>query len=147
MTRGLNLGTKDSNALVLNNYVGAIGVALFFFDTLFQFDHLVLLIHFAATYVGGIEEKGALIQLSITGFLSVVCVGLFNLQQDYKLKEVAGQINDQLIEKFAFQTKRKAFKMSSWGSIKKGDVIKVKRDKEIPCDCLILNITGSKLEH
>ena len=37
--------------------------------------------------------------------------------------------------------------MSSWGSIRMGDVIKVKHEHEMPCDCLILNILGSKLEH
>ena len=80
--------------------------------------------------------------------MSVVCVAFLNLAQDLKLARAAEQINSQHVEKFAGnKTRRKSFKVSTWGSIKAGDVIRIKRDQEIPCDCLILNIAGSRLEH
>ena len=57
VTRGANLLKRDSNALVLNTYVGIFGVALFCFDTLFQFDHLILLVHCTLLYFGGEASK------------------------------------------------------------------------------------------
>ena len=69
------------------------------------------------------------------------------MYQDLLQKDAAKQINSQIIDKLSTQSRYKVFKSSNWGSIKIGDVLKIKLNQEVPCDCLILNIIGSKLEN
>ena len=45
-----------------------------------------------------------------------------------------------------FSKKHRSFHWRDWGNISIGDVIKINQNQEIPCDALILNITGSKQE-
>lgn len=44
---------KETNSVVLHNYVGTFGFFLFLFDTLFKFDILILIIHSSILYFGG----------------------------------------------------------------------------------------------
>lgn len=56
-------------------------------------------------------------------------------------------MNSKPVEKFIFTKRHKSFQLSDWGSIQTGDIIKIKSNQEIPCDALILNIVGSKVDH
>lgn len=64
----------------------------------------------------------------IIAIINIICGAYLNLSQDYTLAETAEAINNQYVEKFVSQRSRKAFKMSTWGNIKMGDVIKIKHD-------------------
>ena len=79
-----------------------------------------------------------------TAVLSLLGTGALNLIEDRRLRKASRQVNEKLIEKFVISKKHRSFSWRDWGSISVGDILKINRNQEIPCDALILNISRSK---
>ena len=67
--------------------------------------------------------------------------------QDQRHREFEETVNQRIVEKYSNKMKRGYFKSSTFGQIYQGDIIKVKHDKDVPCDALILNILQSNVEN
>ena len=67
-----------------------------------------------------------------------------NILADQKLKEAADAVNNKPVEKYVFAKRMRGFQLYDWASIQTGDIIKIKQNQEVPCDCLIMDIVGSK---
>ena len=106
----------------------------------------MITIHFFCIYFSGAKGFKEYYHVTCTAVVSLLVSGLLNFLQDRRLRLAENQVNDKLIEKFVFSNKHRSFHWSDWGSISIGDVIKINQNQEIPCDALILNITGSKQE-
>ena len=50
VSRGLDYMEKQSNAVCLGSYSGALGTCLFLFDSVVSAEHLLLILHFALSY-------------------------------------------------------------------------------------------------
>jgi hypothetical protein len=108
---------------------------------------MILLMHFCAQAISGQRETADYSHVIFIAIASIVATGCLNLLHDKKLKQAAEKVNCKPVEKFIFSKRHKSFQISDWGSIQTGDIIKIKSNQEIPCDALILNIVGSKLDH
>ena len=88
----------------------------------------------------------------IEGFSHVIALGIFsfiftsvmNILADNKLKEAEKSVNMKPVEKFIFNKRMRGFQVMDWGSIQMGEILKIKQNQEVPCDCLIIDIVGSK---
>ena len=108
---------------------------------------MILLMHFCAQMISGQRETQDYSHVIFIASASIIATGCLNLLHDKKLKQAAEKVNCKPVEKFIFSKRHKSFQISDWGSIQTGDIIKIKSNQEIPCDALILNIVGSKLDH
>ena len=80
---------KNQNALVLNYYNNLWGLAIFFYETFFQFDHLILLVHILAQAVSGHRESADYSHVILIFLISLSISGILNLKHDRKLLEAA----------------------------------------------------------
>ena len=63
---------------------------------------------------------------------------------DQKLKNASDTVNKLKCEKFVFNRRVKKFQMRPWDDLQVGDILKIKKNNQVPADCLILDIKGSK---
>ena len=108
---------------------------------------MILLVHFCSQALSGQRETADYSHVIFIAVASYIATGCLNFLHDKKLKQAAERVNSKPVEKFIFSKRHKSFQLSDWGSIQTGDIIKIKSNQEIPCDALILNIVGSKIEH
>ena len=142
--RSMNNFHKGNNAISLNNYNGSIGVLWFVSDLIFTFDHLILLLNAMLAYFSGVKEIIEYSHIIATFSISIFVTGLMNILADRKWTEAADSVNSKPVEKFFFHKSSRSFQLSDWGSLKMGDILKIRRNQEVPADVLILDIFGSK---
>lgn len=109
-----------------------------------QADHVILLINLGLEIISNTSSLSEYSHIIATACISLLGTGLMNTLADNKLKEAADTINNKPIERFVFFKKSRRFVVSKWSEIQCGDIIKIKMNQEIPCDAMILDITGSK---
>lgn len=99
---------------------------IFLYETLFQFDHMILLFHFSSQAISGEREQSEFTHVIFVAIASIIATGALNLLHDKKLKQAAEKVNSKPVEKFIFSKRHKSFQISDWGSIQTGDIIKIK---------------------
>ena len=99
---------------------------IFMYETLCQFDHMILMFHFCSQAISGVRETADYSHVLFVAVASIIATGCLNLLHDKKLKQAAEKVNSKPVEKFIFSERHKSFQISDWGSIQTGDIIKIK---------------------
>lgn len=80
--------------------------------------------------------------------INIIVQGIIHLSGDLKIKQACHAINERQIQKFIIsKLNSKGFELRTWGSLKPGDIIKVREDEEFPADVLILDSISSMNDH
>ena len=87
------------------------------YETFFQFDHLVLLVHFCSLLISSSADTTNYSLVAFIASASIIATGTLNLVHDRKLKQAADKVNSKPVEKFIFSKRHKSFQISDWGSI------------------------------
>lgn len=88
---------------------GFYGFAIFLYETFFQFDHLILLIHIVSQAISGSRETSDYSHVIFIAITSIVATGCLNYLHDKKLRQAAEKVNSKPVEKFIFSKRHKSF--------------------------------------
>ena len=107
-----------------------------------RLEHLLLACNYLAARLGGLRDE-ALFCLAAC-FASLVAHARLNWLADKKLKEQSQGMNARTVEKFVPKSAgRKCFAPAEQDQVRTGDLLRLHAGQEVPCDCLILSVSGA----
>jgi magnesium-transporting ATPase (P-type) len=118
------------------------GFFLFLWDTFFTFDLCILLLHVLLAALSSREDECWNIIYCVAA-INIIGQAALNLFHDGKLKQASDRVNKLSCDKFVFTRRHKQFQQRPWDELNVGDIIKIKKNNQVPADCLILDIKSN----